>query len=573
MPAVAPRRLGPSTLDARRRHTNATDAGRRHPRSTDAGFTLLETMISIGLIGIVMTSLTMFLVGSLSATSRQGGWQAAAQLADDGTERVHALKGSALANGRDKTSSDQQWADPAPGVAAYLAGMQEAYDAGAAYPAGATAALPTVAELPTVNGIGYARHYYVGSCWQAAAGGDCGKDSNPGWVPFYRVVVAVVWHEAHCPVAGCGYLAATLVSSAAGDPTFNANETAQAPTITNPGPQVSMVGEATSVQLTATGAPPLTWSGSGLPAGLTLSSNGKITGTPTTGSAPVTVTVTVKDGFGLTGSAAITWSVQGGLRLVNPGGQASEVGLAVSLSIGFTGGVGAMTWTVPAPAALPAGLSINPSTGAITGTPSAAAPVRTVTVTVTDSAGGTDTVSFGWTVVAVLRLQAPGTQAGTVGSAGTVQLTATGGQPNYTWASTNRPPGVAAIDSTGKMAGTYTNGTRYLTTVTVTDQVGGSSSVTFVWNVSGSGMQITSPLADRTDPVNQFRSFTATAVGGNGNGIDIWSATGLPPGMSIVKNTGVVSGTPITPGTSIVTLTATAGGTKWAATMFVWTIQ
>ncbi|MFD3548804.1 M4 family metallopeptidase [Streptomyces sp. NPDC058655] len=81
---------------------------------------------------------------------------------------------------------------------------------------------------------------------------------------------------------------------------------------------------------------------------------------------------------------------------VNPiANQNTQVGGAVSLQVQATStNPGALSY---AASGLPAGLSINSSTGLISGTASTAG-TSNVTVTVTDSAGKTGTASFTWTV-------------------------------------------------------------------------------------------------------------------------------------------------------------------------------
>ncbi|MFE0462177.1 putative Ig domain-containing protein, partial [Kitasatospora sp. NPDC058965] len=82
-------------------------------------------------------------------------------------------------------------------------------------------------------------------------------------------------------------------------------------TVTNPGNQSGTTGTAASLQLhatdTATGT--LSWSATGLPAGLSINAaTGLVTGTPTTaGTSSVTVTAT--DSTGPTGTATFTWTV------------------------------------------------------------------------------------------------------------------------------------------------------------------------------------------------------------------------------------------------------------------------
>jgi hypothetical protein len=82
-------------------------------------------------------------------------------------------------------------------------------------------------------------------------------------------------------------------------------------TVTSPGSQNSTVGTAVSQQITATDSAAgqtLTYSATGLPAGLSTSTSGLISGTPTAaGTSNVTVTAT--DSTGAAGSAAFSWTV------------------------------------------------------------------------------------------------------------------------------------------------------------------------------------------------------------------------------------------------------------------------
>jgi hypothetical protein len=117
--------------------------------------------------------------------------------------------------------------------------------------------------------------------------------------------------------AGTGWDGPTGLGTPNGTSAFTAGGTPPppgSPSVTNPGSQSGTVGTATSLQLSATGGTsPYTWSATGLPAGLSISSSGLISGTPSTaGTSSVTATVT--DAAGKTGSATFSWTInpQGG---------------------------------------------------------------------------------------------------------------------------------------------------------------------------------------------------------------------------------------------------------------------
>jgi Zn-dependent metalloprotease len=101
----------------------------------------------------------------------------------------------------------------------------------------------------------------------------------------------------------------SAISVAAGTATCSGSQSGS-PTVTNPGSKTGTVGTPiTNVTLQATGGTtPYTWTATGLPAGLTLSSAGVISGTPTTAGTS-SVTVTAKDAAAKTGSATFSWTV------------------------------------------------------------------------------------------------------------------------------------------------------------------------------------------------------------------------------------------------------------------------
>jgi serine protease len=172
-------------------------------------------------------------------------------------------------------------------------------------------------------------------------------------------------------------------------------------TVTNPGNQTTTVGTAVSLQIHASDSASgqtLTYSATGLPAGLSISSSGLISGTPSAAGTS-SVTVTAKDTTNATGSTSFTWTVNsaGGntVTVNNPGNQTSTVGSAVSLQITGSDSASGQTLTYSA-TGLPAGLSIS-SSGLISGTPTTAA-TSSVTVTAKDTTNASGSASFSWTV-------------------------------------------------------------------------------------------------------------------------------------------------------------------------------
>jgi serine protease len=84
------------------------------------------------------------------------------------------------------------------------------------------------------------------------------------------------------------------------------------------------------------------------------------------------------------------------VAVTNPGNQTSTTGTAVSLQINASDSASGQTLTYSA-TGLPAGLSINSSSGLISGTPTTAGS-SSVTVTATDTTGAKGSASFSWTV-------------------------------------------------------------------------------------------------------------------------------------------------------------------------------
>jgi hypothetical protein len=176
-------------------------------------------------------------------------------------------------------------------------------------------------------------------------------------------------------------------------------------TITTASPLPSgTVGTAYNQTLAVSGGTaPYAWTvaaGSALPAGLTLSTAGIISGVPTAaGTVSTNITVTDAASGTATKAFSITVSPAGAALSITTASPlaAGTVGTAYApVTLNATGGTPPFAWTVAAGSALPAGLTLS-TAGIISGVPTAAGTVST-NITVTDAASGTATKAFSITV-------------------------------------------------------------------------------------------------------------------------------------------------------------------------------
>ena len=200
---------------------------------------------------------------------------------------------------------------------------------------------------------------------------------------------------------------------------------------------------------------------------------------------------------------------------------------------------------------LPGGLGLNPSTGAITGTPNANPGDYPFTARVTDAASQTSTKALQISVANPLQITTASLPGGTVGQPYSQTVTASGGKSPYSWtlSSGALPPGLGLGPSSGTISGTPTTAGSYPFTVRVTDAGNPSRSATQAYSLvvaPSSSLAVTSwnlPVGKVGSP---YGNAGVTASGGVTP--YTWSVTSgtLPPGLSLVPGTPTVaiSGTP-----------------------------
>jgi len=236
------------------------------------------------------------------------------------------------------------------------------------------------------------------------------------------------------------------------------------------------VGTVYSQQIQVTGGTaPYTYSASGLPLALSVStSSGLIAGTPAQsaiGTASVTIVVTDSSSPQKAATAALPLTITPATLTITTTALANAIaGSPYTAVLGAAGGTPPYTY---AASGLPSTLSINASTAAITGTPAVAdIGSHAVTFTVTDSAASKQTVTATLTLTVVpsgLSITTTALPEGVVNWPYSATIAATGGIPPYTFAATSLPSPLTISASTGAITGTPTTSGTTAVIFTVTD--------------------------------------------------------------------------------------------------------
>lgn len=337
-----------------------------------------------------------------------------------------------------------------------------------------------------------------------------------------------------------------------------------APVITTASPiSPGVTGQAYSQALAATGGTaPRSWSLTGNPAWLTINAaTGALTGTPTA-AGTVNFTARVTDA----NQAIATKVLQLPIAAPAPPTITTAtlpnwtVGRAYSQTVQATGGAGGYTWSVSA-GQLPAGLGINATSGAITGTPSAAG-ASVFTIRVSDSLQAATTKQFSLTINAAPAISTVSLPNGTVGQSYSASLAASGGTGTLTWSVASGsalPAGLSLNPASGAISGSPTAAGTANVNFQVADAVGATATRQLMIAISGNPVVI-STTSLPAGSVNQPYAATLQASGGTGTGYRWSLAPGsvqLPAGLTLNPTTGAISGTPTVPGTTNFTVRVT----------------
>jgi hypothetical protein len=332
-----------------------------------------------------------------------------------------------------------------------------------------------------------------------------------------------------------------------------------------------VVGALYTQTLAATGGDAnYTWtlSSGTLPAGLSLSSSGVISGTPTSVTNGTSFVVQVQD----TGTPQQTKTQTLSIRIAAPLLVATAptlpdaiVGVPYSTTLQSGGGTAPVSWSTIS-GAPPAGLQLSPA-GVLSGTPTAPSPTTTFTTQVQDSASPSQITS----IILSLHVATP-LSVGTLtlpdartGSPYLQTLTSSGGTGAVTWAvvSGALPPGLS-LSTAGVVSGIPTTVNILGSTFTIQATDSGSPSQSAPRTLT---LRVAAPLVITTASLPGAKynvAYTQTLSATGGIAPLKWSlAAGsgpLPTGLTL-SAAGVLSGTPIATGTFLFTVQVADVGT------------
>lgn len=208
----------------------------------------------------------------------------------------------------------------------------------------------------------------------------------------------------------------------------------------------------------------------------------------------------------------------------------------------------------------------GPTDLSITGTPTVV-QTTTVTVTAVDNLGGSHEITFTWEVTAgggnlPPNVTNPGPQNGNVGVAESFTIVANDPDNNtpLVFSGSNLPDGLNINSSSGLISGTPTTGESLNSSVTVTDNLGASTTVNFTYTIVGSGNNAPNVTNPGTAAANLDAPYSLGIVANDPDGDTMtYTASNLPPGLNINNTTGVISGTPNTAGSYLVQVNVSDG--------------
>lgn len=315
------------------------------------------------------------------------------------------------------------------------------------------------------------------------------------------------------PLAAPSGGSVTITATSAADATKQASAsitvTSPALTITTSALPNGVTGVAYNATVAATGGTtPYTWSITAgmLPPGVGLSTtSGAISGTPSAGGT-YNVSMQVTDARGQVASKSLSLAIAAVLVITTSSLPNGTAGVAYSATLTASSGTPPVTWML-ASGQLPAGLSLSTS-GTLSGTPTTVSSYN-FTVQAKDSGGQSASKACIVVVTSALSIVTTSLPGGTVGTAYSAAISATGGTAPYAFSvASGQLPGGLSLSASGSLSGTPTTSGSFNFSLQAADAGGQTAAQAFTVPVA------TAP-APLPNNVGGLTSFPSVSLGPN----------------------------------------------------------